>query len=82
MDNRTGEINTLEHFEEKLSPKEMEHVSALTEENVQHWLKNRRKQSHGTKLKIGRNELCPCGSKIKFKKCHWTPSQTSGVLTR
>ena len=22
--------------------------------------------------KVGRNEMCPCGSKIKFKKCHWT----------
>lgn len=21
-------------------------------------------------LKVGRNELCPCGSKLKFKKCH------------
>lgn len=20
--------------------------------------------------KVGRNELCPCGSKIKFKRCH------------
>jgi len=25
------------------------------------------------KRKIGRNELCPCGSKIKFKKCHGKP---------
>src|SRR5690349_17031237 len=23
-----------------------------------------------TRSKIGRNELCPCGSKVKFKKCH------------
>ncbi len=22
--------------------------------------------------KVGRNEMCPCGSGIKFKKCHWT----------
>lgn len=21
-------------------------------------------------LKVGRNELCPCGSKLKFKWCH------------
>jgi preprotein translocase subunit SecA len=21
--------------------------------------------------KVGRNELCPCGSGRKFKKCHW-----------
>ena len=22
--------------------------------------------------KVGRNEMCPCGSGKKFKKCHWT----------
>jgi uncharacterized protein YecA (UPF0149 family) len=22
--------------------------------------------------KVGRNEMCPCGSGLKFKKCHWT----------
>ncbi|NHZ86126.1 MAG: hypothetical protein GWP19_09620 [Planctomycetia bacterium] len=22
--------------------------------------------------KVGRNEPCPCGSGIKFKRCHWT----------
>ncbi len=22
--------------------------------------------------KVGRNDPCPCGSKVKFKKCHWT----------
>jgi len=21
--------------------------------------------------KIGRNDLCPCGSGLKFKHCHW-----------
>jgi hypothetical protein len=26
------------------------------------------------KTKIGRNELCPCGSGVKFKKCHGTNS--------
>ena len=29
---------------------------------------------------IGRNELCPCGSGKKYKKCHWnTPDE---MLTR
>lgn len=23
--------------------------------------------------KIGRNELCPCGSGVKFKRCHAVP---------
>src|SRR5260221_716356 len=22
-------------------------------------------------MKVGRNDLCPCGSGRKFKKCHW-----------
>ena len=22
------------------------------------------------RMKVGRNDLCPCGSGIKFKKCH------------
>jgi len=21
--------------------------------------------------KVGRNDPCPCGSGLKFKKCHW-----------
>ena len=21
--------------------------------------------------KVGRNDICPCGSGLKFKKCHW-----------
>ena len=28
-------------------------------------------KTHGT-AKIGRNSPCPCGSKIKFKKCCYT----------
>jgi len=40
----------------------------------QYWLEKRtptRKGIHGEKIKekIGRNELCPCGSGKKFKKC-------------
>lgn len=23
------------------------------------------------RMKVGRNEPCPCGSGLKFKKCHW-----------
>jgi len=26
----------------------------------------------GKKPKVGRNDLCPCGSNVKFKKCHGT----------
>ncbi len=32
-------------------------------------LKNKRKNTVQTKSKIGRNEPCPCGSGIKYKKC-------------
>jgi|19_taG_2_1085344.scaffolds.fasta_scaffold59482_2 uncharacterized protein YecA (UPF0149 family) len=30
----------------------------------------KRKQVPVRMLKIGRNEECPCGSKLKYKKCH------------
>lgn len=36
-------------------------------------------------MKVGRNDLCPCGSGMKFKKCHlgkpadWSP--VSGTAT-
>jgi preprotein translocase subunit SecA len=28
--------------------------------------------------KVGRNELCPCGSGKKYKHCHGTLQQASG----
>jgi uncharacterized protein YecA (UPF0149 family) len=28
------------------------------------------KPAHRDQPKVGRNELCPCGSGKKFKKCH------------
>jgi hypothetical protein len=27
-------------------------------------------EEHGTSRKIGRNDPCPCGSGLKFKRCH------------
>lgn len=27
-------------------------------------------EEHGHSRKIGRNDLCPCGSGLKFKRCH------------
>lgn len=27
-------------------------------------------EEHGLSRKIGRNDLCPCGSGLKFKRCH------------
>lgn len=29
--------------------------------------------------KIGRNELCPCGSGVKYKKCCWESDQAKGM---
>ena len=31
-------------------------------------------------LKIGRNDLCPCGSKIKYKKCCMEKDQAAGIV--
>lgn len=31
--------------------------------------------SHSTPRKMGRNELCWCGSGVKYKRCHGAPSQ-------
>lgn len=28
-----------------------------------------------SKTKVGRNQLCPCGSELKFKHCHGDPGK-------
>lgn len=32
--------------------------------------------------KIGRNESCPCGSGIKYKKCHGATQMTTGIRSK
>jgi preprotein translocase subunit SecA len=29
---------------------------------------------------VGRNELCPCGSGKKFKRCHGAPGGPTGLI--
>ena len=57
MDTRTGEVMTFE---------EMEYRKAL-HPVMDHFYKEVPFQ--GLRLKTGRNDLCPCGSGKKFKKC-------------
>jgi uncharacterized protein len=45
-----------------------------------HWLEIRhaqfgREPATPPKTKVGRNELCPCGSGLKFKKCCGSPAK-------
>ena len=38
--------------------------------NVMQWIKRKEEVSQPRQTKIGRNDLCPCGSGKKFKQCH------------
>ena len=33
-------------------------------------------------MKTGRNEKCPCGSGLKYKKCHMNKPREIGVLRK
>ena len=57
MDARTGEIMTVEEMEKRVK----EHP-----ENRRFY---KEVPYQREKPKTGRNELCPCGSKKKFKRC-------------
>ena len=53
-----------EDFSKEEISKYQQESQALAEQRVHKSLMSRQKQ------KIGRNELCPCGSGKKYKKCH------------
>jgi uncharacterized protein YecA (UPF0149 family) len=64
MDTRTGEIVTKDVLD------------ALPEDERQHYIEMQvaptPEQLACTPFpKVGRNDLCPCGSGKKFKHCHW-----------
>jgi uncharacterized protein YecA (UPF0149 family) len=59
MDNRTGDLIPFEQFE-KLSPNERGFFTPATDAS----------ETQIARMKVGRNESCPCGSGKKFKKCH------------
>ncbi|HPT86308.1 MAG TPA: SEC-C domain-containing protein [Bacillota bacterium] len=49
-----------------ISIKEIDRLKEISDRNAKRMIENYRQQNH---KKIGRNELCPCGSGKKFKKC-------------
>jgi uncharacterized protein YecA (UPF0149 family) len=62
MDTRTGEIKS-EDFVKALSLEERIHYMRLPHLPTSQQMKRK-------PPKIGRNDICPCGSGKKFKKCH------------
>ena len=61
MDTRTGEIYDEQTMREKFTDDEInEHFKPVNPTA---------KQMNRRPPKVGRNELCPCGSGRKFKKC-------------
>jgi len=66
MDTRNGNLYTLEEAQKllKSDPNMKRHLI-----EVQHATMDQLRRR-----KVGRNELCPCGSGKKFKKCCYTPS--------
>jgi hypothetical protein len=62
-----------EYFEEANETLRFFKTSAATERRM-HVSEFPVSQRSGT-LKIGRNQLCPCGSRKKYKLCHGSPSE-------
>lgn len=66
---------TLEEENIKLSPDKIEKIHKIItryKDDIGLWLKNGYSQNEikqRNKLKVGRNDLCPCGSGKKYKKC-------------
>ena len=63
MDTRTGEIFELDELKKHLTVKEFE------ENYIEMKVAPTQKQLKRRPPKVGRNELCPCGSGLKLKKC-------------
>lgn len=57
MDTRTGEVMTLDEMGRRLmdKPQDRKYYKEVPEQS--------------TRIKTGRNDMCPCGSGKKFKKC-------------
>jgi uncharacterized protein YecA (UPF0149 family) len=60
MDTRTGEIHNM-------TP---EMWDELPEESKKYMIPITPTKKQKITMKVGRNEPCPCGSGLKFKKCH------------
>jgi len=62
MDTRTGEIISFDEFNKIVDEEEKSHFKEIK-------MKPTQKQLNKKTPQIGRNDLCPCGSGKKFKKC-------------
>ena len=63
MDTRTGKIIAPDELEDILSHMDPDQRKYIKKMNLNPTARQQRKK------KIGRNDLCPCGSGKKFKKC-------------
>lgn len=72
MDDRTGEIHSRETVQE-MDADERAHMHPM---NLP--LSDRQQKTR----KVGRNEPCPCGSGLKFKRCHLILNPSSSRATR
>ena len=71
MDTRTGRIYKEEELKEHLDKIEDKEERAEEESNFVQMEKSptRKQMYRRPHPKVGRNEMCPCGSGNKFKKC-------------
>jgi SEC-C motif domain protein len=67
-----GVVEFIAHFKLKGVP-QRHHERAVFKKHRDHWLYfdgEEKKPEPIRKLKVGRNDPCPCGSGLKFKKCY------------
>lgn len=65
MDTRTGEIHSVEQVKEFVEKGEATKLKFLKRMNVPPTTRQMLRKPPS----VGRNEICPCGSGRKFKKC-------------
>ena len=76
MNCNTGEIYTpemMKHFDELfggVKERTKTEFVPLKEDLIEMKVEPTEKQLNRKPPKVGRNEPCPCGSGLKFKKCH------------
>ncbi len=70
MDTRTGDILTEQERLKRLqaNPELIEYFKPMSIPPSLRQL-SRKPVSHGASGRVGRNDPCPCGSGLKFKKC-------------
>lgn len=66
QDNKIEKVSIQRFYKKDILPQEIKVIKELSDELAKKRC-NKFKETH--KRKIGRNELCPCGSGLKYKKC-------------